>query len=131
MVELLEVRNLHKVVVAVHGVPAAFTFAIACTSSVTASFVAILQVSSLVTSTTALQAATASTFAGTVPLSSVPSILVLPEGSITIPSPPAPSAIVALVAAEAVQLLQESFPTQEFVPATALPIARFPFKLSK
>ena len=124
--------NLHKVVVvAVHGVPAAFTFAIACTSSVTASFVAILQVSSLVTSTTALQAATASTFAGTVLLSSVPSILVLPEGSITIPSAPAPSVIAALAAAEAAQLLQESSPTQEFVPATATPIARFPFKLSK
>ena len=123
--------NLHRVVVAVHGDPAAFTFAIACTCSVTESFVAILQVSSLVTSTTALQAATASTFAGTVPLSSVPSILVLPEGSIIIPSPlAAPSAIAAL-AAEAVQLLQELFPTQEFVPATATPIARFPFKLSK
>ena len=53
MIELLMVMNLHKVVVvAVHGVPAAFTFAIACTSSVTASFVAILQVSSLVTFTT-------------------------------------------------------------------------------
>lgn len=124
--------NLHRVVVAVHGDPAAFTFAIACTCSVTESFVAILQVSSLVTSTTALQAATASTFAGTVPLSSVPSILVLPEGSIIIPSPlAAPSAIAALAAAEAVQLLQELFPTQEFVPATATPIARFPFKLSK
>ena len=123
--------NLHIVVVAVHGVPAAFTFAIACTCSVTGSFVAILRVSSLVTSTTALQAATASTFAGTVLLSSVPSILVLPEGSITIPSAPAPSVIAALAAAEAAQLLQESSPTQEFVPATATPIARFPFKLSK
>lgn len=123
--------NLHKVVVAIHGVPAAFAFAIACTCSVTESFVAILQVSSLVTFTTALQSAAASTFAGTVPLSSVPSILILPEGSITIPSAPAPSAIVALAAIEAPQLLQESFPTQEFVPATATPIARFPFKLSK
>ena len=120
--------NLHKVV-AGHGYPIAFAFVVACTCSATGSFVVILQVSSLVTSTIALQAAAESTFAGTIPLSSLPSNLVLPEGSI--PSVLAPLSIVALAAAEAAQLLQGSSPAQEFVLATATPIARFPFKLSK